>query len=188
MSERRYPYAQAYEVAEDICARLRPGCSRITIAGSLRRKKSDVGDIEILYIPIMHETPDPNRLFGIMIFDCAEIHISVMVANGILGRRLNALGRETYGPKNKLMRHISSGIPIDLFAATEDNWFNYLVCRTGPAELNKQICMAAQRKGWKWNPYGSGYSNTAGEIQRMDSEAAVFSFVGIEYREPEERV
>jgi hypothetical protein len=47
-----------------------------------------------------------------------------MVAGGILERRLNALGHETYGPKYKLMRH-ASGIPVDLFAATEESWFNY---------------------------------------------------------------
>jgi hypothetical protein len=29
-----------------------------------------------------------------------------------------------------------TGIPVDLFAATEDNWWNYLVCRTGPADSN----------------------------------------------------
>jgi len=187
MSEKRYPYVQAYTIAKEIYLRLRPGCRRIVIAGSLRRRKPDVGDIEILYIPVVQWAPDPEDLFAIEKVNCAEVRIRSMVACGMLERRKNALGREMCGPKNKLMRHVASGIPVDLFAATEDNWFNYLVCRTGPVELNKQICMAAQRKGWKWNPYGEGYSNAAGEVQRMDNEAAVFSFVGLEYREPEVR-
>jgi DNA polymerase/3'-5' exonuclease PolX len=187
MREQRYPWPQAWIVAEEICDRLRAGCSRIVIAGSLRRRRPDVGDIEILYIPVIYTAPDPKDLFAVQTVNSADIRIRAMEAGGILDRRLNFLGRQAYGPKNKLVRHIASGIPVDLFAATEENWFNYLVCRTGPADLNTRICMAAKEKGWKWNPYGAGYSNAAGEIQRMDSEAAVFSFVGMEYLEPERR-
>jgi DNA polymerase/3'-5' exonuclease PolX len=86
------------------------------------------------------------------------------------------------------MRHVASGIPADLFAATRENWWNYLVCRTGPADSNMRICMGAQARGWKWNPYGAGFSDPEGNVRVMDSERAVFDFVGLPYREPEARV
>jgi len=91
-----------------------------------------------------------------------------------------------YGRKNKLMLHRATGLPVDLFAATEDNWWNYLVCRTGPADSNMRICTAAQSKGWKWNPYGAGFSRD-GKVVAMTSEQEVFAFVGLPYTNPEHR-
>jgi DNA polymerase/3'-5' exonuclease PolX len=188
VSKRRYVWGKAQAVAEEICALLRPGCLRIEIAGSLRRRKSDVGDIEILYIPILQAAKDPEDLFAMRSVDCAEDGIRVMVATGILERRLNTLGRETYGPLNKLMLHVASGIPVDLFAATEENWFNYLVCRTGPTDLNARIATAAQSIGWMWNPYGSGFTaKDNGQVARVETEQDVFDFVGLPYQEPEAR-
>jgi DNA polymerase/3'-5' exonuclease PolX len=90
------------------------------------------------------------------------------------------------------MRHVASGIPVDLFATTEACWHNYLVCRTGPAESNIRIAAAAKARGWKWNPYGEGFSRggpLAGpeEARALRSEREVFEFVGLPYTEPEER-
>jgi DNA polymerase/3'-5' exonuclease PolX len=107
---------------------------------------------------------------------------------GILSRRLNSKGAETFGPLNKLMRHVASGIPVDLFAATPENWFNYLVCRTGPAELNARIAGEAKRIGWKWHPYGSGFTALDnGQESLVECERDVFDFVGLPYFAPEQR-
>lgn len=54
---------------------------------------------------------------------------------------------------------------------------------SGPAELNTRICMAAQALGWKWNPFGAGFTRP-GEERRMQSERDVFEFVGMPFREP----
>ena len=85
------------------------------------------------------------------------------------------------------MRHVPSGIPVDLFATTEACWFNYLVCRTGGADNNLAICFAAQRAGWKWTPYGPGFTRGSGEVHLVRSEREVFEFVGLPYLEPEQR-
>lgn len=47
----------------------------------------------------------------------------------------------------------------------------------------------AQRVGDnKWNPYGAGFTAIPdGAIVPMESEAAVFAFVGLPYREPWQR-
>jgi DNA polymerase/3'-5' exonuclease PolX len=187
MSETRYPRERAYTVADSIVNALRPACERIEIAGSLRRHKPDVGDIEILYIPVMQDEPDPVDFFAERRVSLADGRIEGLIRAGVLEKRLNAKGLPAFGEKNKLMRHVASRIPVDLFAATWENWHNYMVCRTGPADLNTRICMAAQRKGWKWNPYGAGFSNPDGEVLPMATERAVFEFVGLSYCEPEAR-
>jgi DNA polymerase/3'-5' exonuclease PolX len=91
-------------------------------------------------------------------------------------------------------------MPLDLFTCTRENFFNYLVCRTGGAESNIKICEAARARGWKWNPYGNGFSRPASthfasngetiqtpDVHTVTSECEVFEFVGLPYLEPWKR-
>lgn len=184
-----YPYKEALAVAKMIVDQLEPYCCRLEIAGSLRRHKEEVGDVEIVYVPLLK----PNLLAGDLLpqmRNMADLRISDLESLGVLGRRKNINGVETYGPKNKYMVHCASGIPVDLFATELNCWSNYLVCRTGGVETNRTIAMRAQEMGWRWNPYGEGFSKICGkhvEIQPMGSEEDVFSFVGMSYKEPWER-
>jgi DNA polymerase/3'-5' exonuclease PolX len=47
----RIPLARAVSIAETTRAALAPHCERIAIAGSVRRRRSFVGDIELVCIP-----------------------------------------------------------------------------------------------------------------------------------------
>ena len=182
----RFPRDAALVVAGELVHLLGPVCERIAIAGSLRRGKADVGDVEILFIPRIEERP--VDMFAMQPFSLAEEAIQRLLDAGTLTKRPNITGGTTWGDKNKLALHTASGIPVDLFAATEDNWFNYLVCRTGPAESNQRIATAAHNLGWKWNPYGPGFTHTATNEQRAcHSEEAVFAFVGLPFHLPENR-
>jgi DNA polymerase/3'-5' exonuclease PolX len=195
--KQRWPWEVAHAVAQEILRSLDGFVARSQIAGSLRRKKARVGDVEILYIPKISLVKDPSSLFGELVeVSMTDATLQALEALGILAKRKNVKGAEMFGEKNKLMVHVKSGIPVDLFAATEENWFNYLVCRTGGAENNVAIASAAQRKGWKWNPYGAGFSREAHEgpygpvaaaAHQVKSEEEVFKFVGLPYRPPMER-
>lgn len=164
-------------------------CERFIFAGSLRRRKQEVGDVEVLYIPKFTTVPD--GLFDAKQVSVIDMALEEMLKEGIIAKRKNVNGSVMWGEKNKLAVHVKSGIPVDFFAATEENWFNYLVCRTGGAENNRQIAMAANNKGWTWNPYGTGFSQPYGEMHKhyvVASEQDVFEFVGLPYREPWERI
>jgi DNA polymerase/3'-5' exonuclease PolX len=181
----KYPRREAMEVAAALCEELEPYTHRIVVAGSLRRMKEFVGDIEILFVP-MFETRKRD-LLDIETFDSASEQIDRMVRNGILFKRPNAKGGFSWGAKNKLAVH-RSGIPVDLFTATHANWYNYMVCRTGPGDSNIRICNAAIAKGWKWCPYGDGFERPGtGEKHIVTSEKEVFDFVGLPYNEPHKR-
>ena len=182
----RFPNQIGMKVAAELCAALKPVCERLIVAGSLRRRKPTVGDAEILYIGKTEVRQDPADMFASITVNLADEVIASLEKSGVLERRKNVNGSEMYGPKNKLMRHRATGLPVDFFAATAENWHNYLVCRTGPADSNTRICLAAQERGWKWNPYGAGFSRGA-EVRAMESEADVFSFVGLPYEQPEAR-
>lgn len=182
----RFPRAVGMRVAAELCAALKPACERLIVAGSLRRQKPTIGDIEILYIAKTALRRLPGDLFAVRAASLADEVIEALEREWIVERRANVNGSRMYGPKNKLMRHRATGLPVDFFAATEANWWNYLVCRTGPAESNIRICMAAQERGWKWNPYGAGFSRGA-RLAAMGSEEEVFAFVGLPYAEPKDR-
>lgn len=181
----RFPRAIAQAVAEELIAALAPACERIQYAGSLRREKPTVGDVELLFIPRIGLVPD--GLFDLRPVPATDAVLDALLGANIIARRRNVRGAEMWGAKNKLAVHVASGIPVDLFAATPENWFNYLVCRTGPMESNVAIATAAQARGWKWNPYGPGFTDHRGVTIAAGSERDVFALAGLPFAEPPQR-
>ena len=166
---------RARAIAEEIMGLLDGSCDRKEIAGSIRRRKPDVGDIEILCIPRFDGGADSldRRVQGLMF-------------QGVLIYRLNKLGRKVYGPKNKLMLHVPSRIGVDIFSTAEECWPVSLVVRTGGKVTNQRIATAAIRKDWHLQAYGAGFSTPQGDIV-CKSERDVFEFAGLRYLEPWER-
>jgi DNA polymerase/3'-5' exonuclease PolX len=58
----RVPFAEAAAVAGNLALLLDPACSRLAVAGSIRRGSPGVGDIELVAVPIIETEPD--GLFG----------------------------------------------------------------------------------------------------------------------------
>lgn len=194
-------------VAAELCRELKPYCDRIIVAGSLRRRKESVGDVEILYISKLEKLPElqqadllappPSprflaladaRINGLAgFYRQAVTGKQFRTSSFIITHRKNSFGSITWGEKNKYARHIASGIPVDFFRATEENWFNLLVCRTGSAENNTRLASAYRKLGCEWHPCAAGYTNEAGQMIRNDSERAVFANARLHYLEPWER-
>lgn len=189
--KRKFEFAQAQAVATLLVEELRPVCERIEVAGSLRRCAPKVGDIEIVYIPKFRQGLVDGELF-VGEIDLAMAQIYWLEQVGVLQRRPNINGVETFGEQNKLMRHVSSGIPVDLFATDARSWSNYLVCRTGPAAFNIRVASRARELGWQWHPYDAGFSrirpgSNVREWRFIGSEEDLFEFCGWSYIQPWER-
>lgn len=189
----RFPRAVALAVAQEIIASLTGSTEpdRLVIAGSLRRGKAEVGDVEIVFVPQIGI--EKVGLFGDKIaVNFADRAIETLVNSAVLAKRLNKNGCVTWGEKNKLAVHVQTGVPVDLFATSALAWWNYLVCRTGPAELNQRIAGLAIARGWHWAPYEHGFKRVnpaTGEIEWhvVAREEDVFSFVGLPYMPPNKR-
>lgn len=186
MSEKRkFPHAAALAVAEELQALLAPACKRIAIAGSLRRLKPEVGDIELLFIPIF--TSRPDGLFDCSLVDvCSEV-AEGLLARGVLAKRPNVNGSFTWGERNKLAIHVPSGIPVDLFGTSEANWWVSLVVRTGSKETNLALTTGANKRGASLMAYGNGVKWSDGTITPATSEEHVFEMCGVTYKEPQHR-
>lgn len=161
----KYPYAEAYKIALEVVEQLKPHCERIKIAGSLRRKKSEVGDIEIVAIPKPYET-------GLFQSGIATIVNQWQKVKGEL-------------PCKYTQRTLPSGIKLDLFMAEESNWGYVLAMRTGSADYSHKVLA----NGWVREGFKSdgGYLFRDGERYEVREEKDLFKLIGVRYVEPEDR-
>jgi DNA polymerase/3'-5' exonuclease PolX len=184
-NDKRWPAQQAMAVAAELMERLQARCERIVVAGSLRRGKQFVGDVELLFIPRMGERQ--KGLFATEPFSLADECIAEMLDAGILRKRPSKIGGFTWGESNKLAIHAASGIPVDLFSTTSAKWWVSLVVRTGSLETNMKLTTGAQRLHRSLNAYGEGVTNEDGSKTAATSERDVFDLCGISYLEPKAR-
>jgi DNA polymerase (family 10) len=183
--KQRWPAASARAVAEKLLAELEPRCEQICVAGSLRRGKTDVGDIELLYVPRVGQIRKPGELFSVRGSLVDEL-LDRWLAKGVITKRLNVNGRPSWGEWNKLAIHAPSGIPVDLFSTDAERWFVSLVVRTGSAATNTMLAGNALKRGMKLEAYGVLVGPDGKRIVPR-SEREVFERLGVPYREPADR-
>lgn len=187
LSPRRFPRAAAERVIDELRDRMRGTCTHWEPAGSFRRGRPDVGDIEIVYVSSVAFRPPVSELIARDV-DLAEECIADMLHRRVLVPRPNVAGIFSLGSWNKLLIHPLSGIPIDLFRTREECWFNYLVCRTGSAENNIAIARAAIERGLTWQPYTPGFwDHATHQTIPVHSEQDAYRIAGLPYKEPRER-
>lgn len=116
-------YANALPCAEGLVETLQPYCERILIAGSLRRQKSEVGDIELVVIPKIEPITD---MFGESIGGQGR---------SLLEKALADLGIAFDKNGAKFKQFAWGGMPIDLFIASPDTWACIATIRTGSADF-----------------------------------------------------
>ena len=186
-TKQRHDLQYARVVAEDLVRLLGPYCTRIEIAGSMRRQRPDVGDIELLCISKVTSVAD---LFGDIATNCYMLDeaLETIVEDAtVLQKRLDKRGRATFGEQNKLMVHVPSGIPVDVFSASEENWGMSQLVRTGPSDFNVRVMARFKALGMKGHAYGGVTDPEGNEIACPDEET-VFRLLGWPLMPPEERV
>lgn len=150
---------RAEKMANEIIKRLAPYCSRIQVAGSIRRKAPNPKDIDLVLIPS----------------DLWNLHHEIM-----------GMGQVKMSG-NKIMRVMVNGIQIDLYIASEETWATLLLIRTGSAENNIRLATLAKKKGWRLAASGDGLFNEEGERIAGDSEKSIYDALNLKYQKPEER-
>jgi DNA polymerase (family 10) len=181
----RYPYALAIRVAEAVVDELRPACRRIEIAGSLRRRRDTVHDIDLVVIPRLVRAPAPQ--VGLFENDLVEA--------SALDARLAELRDDDrivdLNLANKVHRCVAakSGIPIDIYVATPESWGTTLMVRTGSKEHNIEMCQRARNRGLILKADGQGLidATTKKAAGVFREEVALFKFLGLRPIDPHDR-
>ena len=174
----------ALHYAEDALADLAPYCKRIEIAGSVRRRKPQCADAEVLLIPRQTFID----MFGAPAGD-DDVTLYLREHTGYSVKaewqyRLNSRGSRVFGTRNKLM--LFHGFPVDVFTTAPENWGMAKVIRTGPVELNVALMRRLLHVGWKGEAYG-GIVDTVGVRYDCPTEEHVFELARWPYVEPEQR-
>ena len=135
----RLPLAEAQHIAGQIYGQLDPSCERLAIAGSIRRRKPDIGDIELVAIPRMIE--EPSDLWG-------GVRQESLLARALAREEAEqVLERISGGERYVKLRHVRSGLQVDLFITTPEQWGLILLIRTGPADYSQWLVTEARRLG-----------------------------------------
>ena len=132
-------------------------------------------DVELLCIPRIGPTGN-----------CLDQLLETTLASGYLRLRLNIKGRRSYGPKNKLLTHVPTGLGIDIFTADTRNWGMALLVRTGSADFNRKVMSRFLSRRMRGHAYG-GVSLASGAEVDCPDEETVFQLLGWPWRAPEER-
>ncbi len=157
---------QATAIAERVKAQLAPHCDRIEIAGSIRRRKADVGDIEIVAIPKPYDV-------GLFASGIAPIVEQWPRVRGVL-------------PCKYTQRMLPDGIALDLFFATAENWGLIYAIRTGSADYSHRVLA----HGWSVRGFKSVdgvLHNSAGRPVATPEEEDLFRIAGVAWVPPEKR-
>ncbi len=186
----------ARAVAEELIEDLTPACERIEIAGSIRRGRPDVGDIELVVIPKFGTFAGPQSLFGDAEPEPTKInwledHCLEMRERGIFLDRRDKHGKASWGPRFK--RLIFHSVPLDLFAVLPPaQWGCLFTIRTGPADFSKRLVTSTRFGGlmpaWLHVQDGALRHIDGGEIVPTPEEIDFFAALGVPFIEPGLRV
>ena len=185
----RIPLALARRLAGEVVALLEPTCKRIEIAGSIRRGKPDVGDMEILAVPrIEMESAD---LFG----DPQPVNLldrlcTLLLRDSTFQPRRDVNGRAAFGERYKRLSY--KGVPLDLFSVIEPaQWGVLYLIRTGPADFSKRFVTSKAAGGmlppWAQVADGAIRHRGTGEIYATPEDRDVLKLIGQPWIPPEER-
>lgn len=158
--QRRLLLGEALEIAEYVIGELKDLAVKITCAGSLRRMKETIGDIDILAV-------GPSSVI-------MDKFVSLPRVTDVLAKG---------DTKSSIM---IGTIQVDIRVVKEDEWGSALQYFTGSKEHNVHLREIAKEKGLKISEYGvfKIYDNVkvAGE-----TENGVYEILGLSYIPPELR-
>lgn len=155
-SSKRLPLGMAAHVAERFMSVLRKvdGVEKVETAGSLRRGKDTVGDIDILVAAGKPATV--SETFR-LIPDVKQVILAGETKSSVRALIKPELGRWDDGDQRPQEDTTSAGggtVQIDLRVIPKESWGAALMYFTGSKEHNVRLRERAQKKGMTLNEYG----------------------------------
>lgn len=154
---------------------LSPKSERLEVAGSVRRRRPQVGDIDLVCVPKIDRSTD---LFG------AQLAVRNLAADEVR-RRCKEEGWTIRSDGEHYMVWDARGVQVDLWFATPERIGTLLLCRTGSKEHNIWLAERAIAFGGKWNPHHGLY--LPGRARVADCEGAIYDALALPLIAPEDR-
>lgn len=162
-NQRRILLKDAEKIADKILKELRklPEVEKAIAAGSIRRKKSTIGDIDIIV-----ETLDPENVLNKF-------------------AKMKFVGKILGVGKEKATIITKDDVQVDVRVADKNFFGACLLYFTGDKNHNIWLRKIAIKKGWKLSEYGlfKGNKMIAGK-----TEEEIYSKLGLKFIKPEDRI
>lgn len=129
----KIPYQAALEQAQALEISLSFVCERTLIAGSLRRQKSEVGDLELVVLPKIEAITD---MFG-----------EICGWRSLLDDALADIAPNRMKNGERYKQFVWEGMPVDLFIATRETWGCIATIRTGSADFTHWLVTPRTKGG-----------------------------------------
>ena len=166
---------EARRVAKDFIQKIKPFVKRVEIAGSVRRERPLVKDIEIVLIP------DPRQIWELV----DEFGKYRKLKGSFAGKYFQIQTR---------------GVKVDVFVASEENWGVIYSIRTGSARFSKDVIAGTWARLGYHSIGGVLYpiQPNSGAVELGDAvdlsrphyfkeEVDLFKFLGLQWVPPKER-
>ncbi|ULQ57750.1 type-X family DNA polymerase [Flavihumibacter rivuli] len=164
----RMPLATAERIGQVMLEELRriSGVHLAYLAGSLRRKKETVGDIDIILTADRREWKRIVKQFTSLpqverVLASGETRASVVLKDG--------------------------GVQVDIRIVHDYEYGAALLYFTGSKEHNIQLRTIAKNKGWKINEYGV-FDSATNKRLAGETEEEIYQLLGLQYVPPEKRL
>lgn len=179
-------YHVAKYYADALVEQMRPCCERVEIAGSLRREKPEVKDIEIVCIPRVVQRESSTGLFGDPHIFTENLLFQWAIGrmHGVYWIKPGTSEIVAWLPKEdgKYWRGLIDGkIKLDLFLATPRNFGAIFLIRTGSADFSQAVVTRAKQQG---KPCVDGFFTLHGVPIETPEEDDVFRHLGLQYVPP----
>lgn len=175
------PYPEMKDVADEIVERLRsrclpfsPGASpQIEIAGSVRRLRPMVSDLDIVCVPLP-TAPAFGKPYAVnAVYDyLREQADSADCKTWQYRMRDDGKARAGFGPQNMYM--LFHGIPVDIFVVDEAVWGMGMFVHTGPAAWNRIAMSQFHQWGMKAHVSSGGIETPDGARHPVPERPGVF--------------
>lgn len=193
-SEQRWHANTGFNIALGMMALLGDAVERIEIAGSLRRNKPDVGDVELVMTPKFAQQQslfgDTGERIDLLAQRCDEL-----LRLAVVEKRLNKNGAPiAWGSRYRALLY--RGIPVDLFIIQPDRqWGPTMLIRTGPGDSNGVLVTAEGVTNHEGHAgimprdlvLNDGTLWRGGQALNTPEEIDVFRVLGLPYIPPHER-
>lgn len=160
----RIKYSRARKIADRIIRKLRrmKGVKEASAAGSLRRKRETIGDIDILA-----SSDAPEQVI--------DRFTSMKGVQRVVGKG-----------GTKATVYLKSGVQVDLRVLPPESWGAGMLYFTGSKNFNIRMRKKAAKEGYKLSEYGL-FDKKSGKQVAGKTEKGIFKKIGEDYVKPEKR-
>lgn len=188
---------RARQYAEALIEQMRPFCERVEIAGSIRREKPEVKDIEIVAIPKYEQMPIEEQVRDLFsspprMGAANMLHFWAMKLSTIRWIKPGTSDIVDWQPKpdGKYWRGlVDNEIKLDLFIAQPNNFGIIYLIRTGPASWSQRLVTRKKFGGLMPEGFcvkdGFLWENTDKVLTHEETD--VFRVLGIDWISPTQR-